>query len=258
MVRWIPERVARLPKVRGVVGLLGFKPQHVDFYRYYEDVIISGDRGKWREEWADLCEELRSSDIDPSGISILDISGEPGFFAADGEHAGASVVVTAFADNVAIAMTDHLGLQAVTYDFQEKNLANKVSQKFDMVTVRYAIGFCEDLRFFTEEVSAVLRPGGYVYVSFSPSSRAVCARWMFDDYTYLRQWDFEYLRQTFLDSGYEEVARYDQGSYDWDSGVNPIAKWFSRRYLKEVFSSHSGPMERQQHNVAIIFRRGSA
>lgn len=256
--RLIPKRVASLRLVRGAVALLGHKKQDVDYYRYYSEIVESGQRGKWENEWADFWEEVSAYGVDLNFRRILDISGEPGFFGLDAVEHGCSVLVTSFADNVAHAMKSSLGLDAVTYDFQGPALPKQVSgRQFDLVTVRYAIGFCEDLQKFLRGLRDILRPGGYVYVSFSPSSRAVCARWMFDDYTYLRQWDMNFLIAAFREEGFGEIARHNHGSYPWDKGMHPFAKFMARRYLPKIFEPEGPATESEQHNWSVMFKLGN-
>lgn len=252
--RLIPRRISGLPKVRGFRNLLGHKPQGVDFYRYYEDIISGESRGKWDGEYDSFVEDLKSFEKDLNPESILDISGEPGFFALDAVANGKEVVVTAFADNVTTAISRNLGLETITYDFQKADLAKQLGErKFDVIACRYAIGFCENLSGFLQEAQHILNENGLVYVSFSPASRGVCARWMFDDYTYLRQWDTSFLIQTFLQMGFVELARIDKGSYDWDSGINIFQKRVAGRFVGDLFQGLADS-EKLQQNLVVIFQ----
>lgn len=75
---------------------------------------------------------------------------------------------------------------------------------YNFILVRYAIGFCEDQNSFVDQCHKLLRDGGIVYISNSPASSAVCTRWMFDDYTYLRQFTSDNLTKTFIDNRFEK------------------------------------------------------
>ena len=69
-----------LPKGKRLQGLLGKNSQGVDFYRYYEDVLKSKERGKWGSELSQINSRLKDIGITLNEKCILDISGEPGFF----------------------------------------------------------------------------------------------------------------------------------------------------------------------------------
>jgi SAM-dependent methyltransferase len=244
-----------VPKVRGLIPFLGKKAQGADFYKYYIDYIISGNRGKWTGEMEAVIKRLHELGLSLEGKSILDVSGEPGFFASDMRSLASKVVVTVFAKEVADAMIEYLGVEALKYDFNNDILSEAVnSSKFDFIFVRYAIGFCEDLDFFFKNCIKVLNTQGFLWISFSPASRAVCARWMFDDYTYLRQYTKEYLVYTAVANGFQCIKEWDDGSYDWDTGLHSVQKIFSLPYTFKLFQDVDAN-ERKQHNVVVLFQR---
>jgi len=244
-----------IPKVRGLIPFLGKKAQGADFYKYYIDYIISGNRGKWTGEMEVVIKRLHELGLSLKGKSILDVSGEPGFFASDMRSLASKVVVTAFAKEVADAMIEYLGVEALKYDFNNDILSEAVnSSKFDFIFVRYAIGFCEDLDFFFKNCIKVLNTQGFLWISFSPASRAVCARWQFDDYTYLRQYTKEYLIHIAVANGFQCIKEWDDGSYDWDTGLHLVQKIFSLPYTFNLFRGCDAN-ERKQHNVVVLFQK---
>ncbi len=255
-LEWIDLKVFRkIPKLRSLAELLGRKKQDVDFYKYYVNILKKGNRGKWQNQFLTVRRQIESLGYKVDGKAILDISGEPGFFAQDAKEVCKTVDVTAFAEEVASAMTNVLSLSAKKYDFQADDLSNLYEQAaYDFIFVRYAIGFCADLDSFIYQCQQQLTIGGIVYISFSPASRGVCARWMFDDYTYLRQFTSEYLTKAFIDRGYEKLGEFDEGSYKWDKDLHPVQKAISWFYTRDIFADCS-PAEFFQHNKAILFRK---
>jgi len=253
---WLDLRILReIPKIRGVISLLGRKPQGVDYYKYYSDILENNNRGKWQNEFIRVKSQIESLNYKVENCNIIDISGEPGFFAQDANELCKSVEVTAFAEEVSTAMKNILNLNAKKYDFQTDDLTNLYeNESYDYIFIRYAIGFCEDLNSFVIQCHKLLRKGGIIYISFSPASRGVCARWMFDDYTYLRQFTATHLTKTFIDKGLEKIGVFDEGSFKWDEGLHPLQKLFSKFYTKNIFSDCDSE-ELFQHNQALLFKK---
>ncbi|MCM8594227.1 bifunctional 2-polyprenyl-6-hydroxyphenol methylase/3-demethylubiquinol 3-O-methyltransferase UbiG [Accumulibacter sp.] len=269
------ERAARallpvfryVPKLNGFLHSLGRKKQGVDFYRYYSEQLASGERGPWVGQFEMVTAELRSADllVGWSGCKVLEISGEPGYFAQDLMKAGADVVVSAFADDVARAMSERLGVNTLTYDFNADDIVRKVaaanqSGPFDFVFIRFAIGFCEDVPVLMRKLSSLLKQGGLLYVSFSPASRAVLLRWMFDDYTYLRQYTEAHLSDAAAAADMRVRARFDEGYFHWDRGPHSL-HWslrpFARRYFNaNPFYRDGDEYDAVQRRVALVFCRG--
>lgn len=256
-----PESVKNLPKLSSLANMLGKKKQGVDAYSYYADLLASPSDlaniagGKWSGEFLKVREQCAQAGFEFASKSILDISGEPGVFAKDATPICKSVSVTAFEESVSRAIVKKLGLNSKTYDLNNDHLSRVFQgELFDAVFIRYAIGFAEDLNSVSEQVMEVLSPGGIVYVSFSPASRAVMARWMFDDYTYLRQYPSDFLVDTFQDQGFSEIGRFDEGRYYWREDLHWAQVAFSLPYLPSLFWG-APKSDRYQDNVAIIFKK---
>jgi ubiquinone/menaquinone biosynthesis C-methylase UbiE len=241
--------------------MLTKKAQGVDFYKYYTKVIesgIQGDRGKWINEFDSLHSRLKQdANLLINQKNILDLSGEPGFFGFDAKKVenGNNVVVTAFAEEVAQAMKDKLDLESYKFDFNNDTLSRLFTGNlFDIIFVRYAIGFCEDLKVFLEDCIRVMEADGYLYISFSPASRGVCARWMFDDYTYLKQYTRDYMIKEAQKAGFTLVKEWDDGSYIWDKNLHTFQKYFSKKYIDTIFVDQ--PQEEYyQHNIGILLKK---
>jgi SAM-dependent methyltransferase len=257
-LEWITYGFMRnIPKIRGIYSLLGKKEQTVDYYRYYAKVIEDGAREKWQHEFEEVEKQLGSLGLSLKNKSILDISGEPGFFGLDALSVCKSVDVTAFADNVAVAIQERLLVPSRVFDFNSHNLAEIYEGRcFDYIFVRYAIGFCEDLSTFVQHCRQLLNKHGFIYISFSPASRAVCARWMFDDYTYLRQYTKKYLREIFEGQGFTQIAEFELNPYFWSKDMHWFARFVANFYVSRIFDGVQ-PSEKYQKNLVLILRRDS-
>lgn len=254
-LEFLGNSFAKIPKLRALTPFLSKKPQGVDFYKYYTHIIENELRGKWENELEPIQTRLNSLDISLKAKDILDISGEPGFFAHDLQQVAHRVVVTAFAAEVAKAMKDKFSLESYKYDFQTDCLADIFQQQtFDFIFVRYAIGFCTNLPSFLKDCIKILNPNGMIYISYSPASRAVCARWMFDDYTYLRQYTTEYILETAATLGLNHFGDWNEGSYDWDMNLHFISKFFAGFYTSKIFKNMPS-REYQQHNHAVLLQK---
>lgn len=253
-----------VPKLKGFLHSLGRKQQGVDFYRYYSEQLASGHRGPWAGQFDMVTAELRSAGLlhGWSDCNVLEISGEPGYFAQDLMHSGAKVVVSAFANDVASAMANNLGLKTFAYDFNADDIVHNVEATgrggpFDFIFIRFAIGFCQDVPALMQKLSSLLKPEGHIYISFSPASRAVLLRWMFDDYTYLRQYTEKFLTEVATTAGLRLSARFDEKSFHWDQGSESL-HWslrpFARNYFnKNLFFRIGDEHDAIQRRVALVF-----
>lgn len=255
-----------VPKLNGFLQSLGRKKQGVDFYRYYSEQLVSGDRGPWAGQSDMVTAELRSAGLLQGWASrkVLEISGEPGFFAQDLMRAGAEVTVSAFADDVARAMSEHLGVKTFTYDFNADDIVLQVEatgerEQFDFIFIRFAIGFCQDVPALMQKLSALLKADGVLYISFSPASRAVLLRWMFDDYTYLRQYTEQSLDDAAAAAGMRQTARFDEGYFHWDHGpyslhwsLRPLAR---RYFVAAPYYQGGDEHDAVQRRVAMVFTK---
>jgi hypothetical protein len=253
-----------IPKLNGFLYSLAKKKQGVDFYRYYSEQLASGERGPWAGQSDMVTQELQSEDLlrDWSGQKVLEISGEPGFFAQDLMKAGADIMVSGFADDVALAMRERLGVKAFTYDFNVDDIVCTIEETgnggpFDYIFVRFAIGFCQDISDLMMKLSTLLKSGGLLYISFSPASRAILLRWMFDDYTYLRQYTETSLTKAAEMAGLQLRAHFDEGYFHWDHGPYSL-HWslrpFARRYYKSnTFFQEGGANDSVQQRVALAY-----
>ena len=255
-----------IPKLNGFLQSMGRKKQGVDFYRYYLKQLASGEQGPWAGQSDIVTAELRRAGLlqNWAGRKVLEISGEPGFFVQDLMKAGAEVMVSAFAEDVARGMSEHLGVRTFTYDFNTDDILRQVDAttnrgSFDFIFIRHAIGFCEDVPALFQKLRSLLKSGGMLYVSFSPASRAILLRWMFDDYTYLRQYTESHLNEAAAAAGMLQSAHFDEGYFHWDRGpfsLHWALRPFARRYFKaNAFFKAGGDKDTVQSRVALIYRK---
>ena len=254
----------KIPKINGFFSSLSRKKQGVDFYRYYSEQLETGLRGPWEGQTRMVEEELHDAGLldEWKGKKVLEISGEPGFFAQDLKNEGADVFVSAFAGDVAEAMHTHLGVKTFVYDFNNDDIYKNINSKdkknsYDFIFIRYSIGFCENVPRLFHDLSNLLKQNGLLYVSFNPASRAVLLRWMFDDYTYLRQYTESHLNESATHAGLRLHARFDEGFFYWDHGPYSM-HWslrpFARRYLtKDSFYSKGSVDDSVQKRVALMY-----
>lgn len=250
----------RLPGIGRLCGLLGRKMAGPESYQCYVELLenLKDSRGKWEGETALLTRHVGEIGIALPGKSVLDVSGEPGFFASDLTSMGAQVALTALHADVAQAMQARFGVEAQAFDYQKDSLSTLFAGRvFDIIFVRYSIGFCEDIDRFFGQCSALLPAGGILYLSFSPASRAVCARWMFDDYTYLRQYTLKTLCDTAEHHGFRVKTELEESRYPWHHRLHPVQLALTLPYIRSIFAGCDAK-ERIQYNHVVMFTKHAA
>jgi SAM-dependent methyltransferase len=245
-------------RLRALRRLIGKQERGADAYRYYEDYLARQDPGVWEPEYAQFRAKMAGAGVTLSGRHLLDVSGEPGLFAAQAQRDGAaSVTVTAFAGNVVAAIRKHLALNAVEFDFNADRLSEVLPGTHDFIVCRYALGYCEDLPRFFAELRAISAPGAYVFLSFSPPSLGLCSRWMFEDYSYLRQYTPEHVLVAAARHGFRCEQVFDEGSYRFDRSLHFVQRALTavyRHVLARDLLSGSDYYTQYQHNVGLLLR----
>ena len=115
--------------------------------------------GIFSEEADDQFRWMEDLGIEWQGKRILCISTAPGVFAAKAAKS-ADVVVTEYSPGVVDAMSKHLGLNAVLYDFNSDELEDVVDGKFDLIFALGIVNWCADQRSFIQSMTKVLNPNG--------------------------------------------------------------------------------------------------
>jgi hypothetical protein len=238
---------------------LGSAPLAADFYDYYLEE--GTDSRKWNGEVEEVLGTLEAAGVSVgSGQRVLDVSGEPGFVCRAMRERGLDAWVTAYSSVVSDRIREKLNVPAFTFDYAAKDLAetwNRLNGKLlDLVLVRYSIGFCEDLEAFTSAIASITQSSAAVLVSYPLPSRAVCLRWMCDDYTYLRLWTPEQVRQAFADSGFRQLHTEERPAYDYLWKMSGLQKWLIRWYAwTESGFRGLSDYQRRQHQIAVVFRK---
>lgn len=216
------------------------------YYNYYSRIVASGD-ARWSGEFAAVTRELAALGIDCAGKHVLDISGGPGFFAKEMSAVAARSVVTEFSPVATEAMQQHLGIEAIKFDYNSDSLRSVVRGKFDVVFLRSSINFCRDLPRLVAELAEILRPGAVIYVSFVTPSLGCVLNWQFDEYTYEVLYQSETLQRHFAAGGMQLITppRYEKynpythygsgGRHDPDGNYVPPANLGSRLYANAQY-----------------------
>ena len=132
-----------------------------DFYdTYATECAIESD---FRiSEVSQLIDQLYSTGIALEGKSILDISGGPGLVAKYLSKKCKRFVVTEYSEISVRAMSDILGVNAVTFDYTKDRIDVLFKEKFDIILIRSSIIFCPNLNIFIQSLRKILNPEGYV------------------------------------------------------------------------------------------------
>lgn len=225
IVNKFPSYLNKIPKIRGIPSFFNpfiSKPIEKDFYDYYlMDESIDLNTTKWADEFERFCAYTLPK-INLNEIKLLDISGEPGFFAykAKQNDRFKEVAVTAYSENVANRIKNKFGLTSFKYDFQKDKLNNITNEKYNLITIRSAINFCLKIDEFLNDLEKCLDEKSYVYVSFSEPSLGVALRWQYDDYTYLKLYTKETIEKYFNEHGFKLLDKcFDGDAYHYNDGI---------------------------------------
>jgi SAM-dependent methyltransferase len=260
----LPERAARAILPGKVVNQ--FYPMQAvregadAFYSYYQDTAASSpERTKYRTETADLLAELKAVGIDLAGKSVLDVSGGPGFLARDLGAIASKVVVTEYSPEAVAGMIRHLGVTAVTFDYNSQDLGDAVGGPYDIVLARYSINFCLDLPRFARALRRVLVPGGRAYISFVAPTLGFLLRWQHDEYTVNRLYTSETMARSFVQEGFTLETRYRHPGYGFmeNRGLAKNAMFLPFAALSWLRNARvSAPLSRalRHHNHLHIYR----
>jgi 2-polyprenyl-3-methyl-5-hydroxy-6-metoxy-1,4-benzoquinol methylase len=255
---FIPLSIIRaLPLGRKLAQYFTHFKDGEDFYDYYLDPqqgqTLNRAATKWRSETQDLVQQLNLNGIELHGKRVLDISGGPGFLAQDLSKVCSSVLVTELSHQVTERMTSALAVRAIKFDFNSDDLSSVVAEKFDLVLIRYAINFCDDLGRLACAIKALLVPGGAVYVSFVPPTLGTMIRWQFDEYTYRNLYQPETMARCFLGQGFQERNRMEDGRYWFAKGMKKMLPFALPYLVRNMFSNCDRRLI--QRNFVAIFAK---
>jgi SAM-dependent methyltransferase len=234
--RAVPVRLARRTLPTRLADLL-YPVEDViaderHFYDYYAGAsALEPSSTKWAEQIETVTTRLREHGASFEGREVLDVSGGPGFLTAHFlAHGARRAVVTEFSRDAVAGMVRQLGVDAVEFDYQSNRLPDVVSGPFDVVVIDYSINFCLDLAAFTTSLREVVRPGGYVYISWVHPTMGCFLRWQFDEYTYNALFTVEVMDAAFAKAGFRVRAQMTDEPYDYRAGLN-----LGKRILVDAF-----------------------
>ena len=151
------------------------------YWSFYSEMLANvSELGIFSEEADDQFRWMEDLGIEWQGKRILCISTAPGVFAAKAAKS-ADVVVTEYSPGVVDAMSKHLGLNAVLYDFNSDELEDVVDGKFDLIFALGIVNWCADQRSFIQSMTKVLNPNGVVFIQNNTPSLGYILSWQFMD-----------------------------------------------------------------------------
>ena len=152
------------------------------------DYFTSPDHIEWSvAEGKDFIKNvIQKNNIPIAGKRILDISGGNGHVANELRKCGATVVLTEINDAAIQYAKNKLNIDTYKFDFQKDSIDKTVPGKFDIVLLRAAVMFCQDLDCFLKDVEKVLHPGGVLVLQYCViPTIGTLLRTQFDEYNYL-------------------------------------------------------------------------
>ena len=222
MPRLVPRSVAqRIPRTASAVTLLypdtevvADERRRFDHYDTFSAVDVSTT--SWAGQIESITSRLRDHDAGFEGREVLDISGGPGFMTAHfAEHGARRAVVTEVSQGAVDGMRRNLPIEVVKFDYQGDRLRDVVEGMFDLVVIDYSINFCIDLAGFVRSLPEILRPGGFVYVSWIHPTLGCFLRWQFDECMYNVLFRPETVDTTFTTAGFTVQAEMTDPPYDY-------------------------------------------
>jgi len=121
------------------------------------------DSASASREVADVRRWLSDAGVRPEG-RVLDVGGGPGFVAAD-LMKDADVVLLEHSPH-AIGAARSRGIDARPFDFAGPPLRAVVEGSFNLVLVRYSLGWCRDLPRFFDDLAPIAAPGCALLLTF--------------------------------------------------------------------------------------------
>jgi len=182
-------------------------------YSKYAKNLAEGKLKHWENDLARQLGRLDKVDVDYRNKRILIISGGPGVLAKALSKYSA-VTVTEYSLEAVKAMKDHLGLNAVKYDFNVDRIEDIVQGSFDIVYAESCINYCRDLRSFVTNLTKILNDNATVIVSNDIPSIGYMLTWQFHDYIPTNYFQNEALLSLFFQSGKYEILDKFQNKYN--------------------------------------------
>ncbi|MEZ4720776.1 MAG: hypothetical protein R2813_02745 [Flavobacteriales bacterium] len=180
------------------------KKSESDQYAYYEKVVKNGIKNtKWEKDIEQFLKTGQGFGLSYSGKSILDISGGPGFRGKQLTELGAHVCVTEFNAEASAAMARALDLDVRKFDYANDFIHEVFMDKvFDLVIVRFSIGYCDNLSEFIDSLKKRLNPKAQVMISFPEPSVPYFIRHQLQEYNYSTLHSCQAIKSAFQEKGF--------------------------------------------------------
>ena len=123
-----------------------------------------------------------------------------------------------------------------------------------MIFAIYCLNFCIDLTKFFVELNKILKNGGYFYVAFVEPSRAPLAKWQFDDYTFLKLYNKNYLTKKAEENGFKLISEVDRLKHYWTWNTNFYQRLLAKLYISKKFFKYDRD-EYYQHQSVLLFKK---
>jgi SAM-dependent methyltransferase len=198
------------------------------------------------------------------GKRILDISGGNGQVALQLKDNGASVVLTEVNECAIKYAKQELNIDAFFYDFQKNDIIKTVTGKFDIVMLRAAIMFCEDIDNFFNKINSILKPNGLMILQYCVvPTLGTFLRTQFDDYNYRILYQPDYIIDVGKTNGFDLIKceeEIDPDMYVFDLDRKYYLTFFRVLYecmaLKKIpFQSLFPLRARYRKRYLIIMRK---
>jgi 2-polyprenyl-3-methyl-5-hydroxy-6-metoxy-1,4-benzoquinol methylase len=199
------------------------------FYDVYSEECM--DINEWRKsEIVQIIDELNLAGIQLSqDISILDVSGGPGYIGHQLKKACKRVVVTEFSNKSSKKMAEQFGIETATFDYDKDKIENVVSGKFDVILIRSSIIYCDDLNGFIEGMTKLLNPKGHVLIQSILPTYGEVFWWQQLEHKFPVIYSQESIEKLFYKNNFQLKAGFrDYGSYFGvkNRSYNQISKRF--------------------------------
>lgn len=150
--------------------------------------------------------------IDFKGKRVLDVSGGNGHFLAEYQKMGAEVSITEINEpTIEYIKKTHDNMNVYLYDFNRHRIHEVIDDKFDIILLRAAIMFCQDLKQLAEDMKKILKPGGKVIINYSVvPTLGVATRVQLDEFSYFALRQPESIAKTFEGGGYKTLNSRDE------------------------------------------------
>lgn len=185
------------------------------FYDVYSSESLNND--KFRISQAQqFCDQFEINGINLEGKRILDISGGPGVVASELAKKGADVIVTEFSEQSVAGMKNHLGVNAIKFDYLNDKLEDVFNGKlFDIVAIRSSIIFSGDIEKLLKSIDKIIEPSGYLLVETIIPSLGEVFWWQQMEFKFPIIYSQESLEKYFYKFGYQLKYGYrEYGDYN--------------------------------------------